>query len=61
MHPGHDQPGYGDAAFEPQADFAFDDAGNDEYENMQRNIASLNMFNTTHGAQPDFGTIHNPA
>lgn len=60
MHPGHDQPGYGDAAFEPQADFAFDDTGNDEYENMQRNIASLNMFNTTHGTQPDFGPIHHP-
>ncbi|KAF2216582.1 hypothetical protein CERZMDRAFT_89918 [Cercospora zeae-maydis SCOH1-5] len=58
MHSAHDQPGYGDVAFEPQADFAFDDTSHDEYDNMQRNIASLHMFNTTHPADQTFPSLH---
>ncbi|KAM3423121.1 hypothetical protein BST61_g577 [Cercospora zeina] len=58
MHPSHDQAAYGDVAFEPHADFAFDDTSHEEYKNMQRDIASLHMFNTTHLADQAFASIH---
>ncbi|KAI5368095.1 Putative basic-leucine zipper domain-containing protein [Septoria linicola] len=44
-------------AFEPQSDYVFDEAGDDEYRNMQRNIASLNVFNASNGPQQSFAAL----
>lgn len=53
----HAAPSYGDLAFEPSEEFMFEDAGNDEFPDMERNIASLNAYNASHGGSHDFDML----
>lgn len=53
----HTAPPYEDLAFEPSEEFMFDDAGDEEFPDMERNIASLNAYNASHGGPHDFDVL----
>lgn len=48
---------YSDVAFEPSAAFMFDEAGDEEFPDMERNLVSLNAFNATHGRTQHFDML----
>lgn len=45
---------YGDLAFEPSEEFMFGDGGDDEFPNLEHNMASLSAHNASYGEPQDF-------